>query len=352
MYMVLSVFITLALFVPHAFGETWSYGGRSFRAADDLFLMSPELLTTSAKAIADHIKYLKENFLKDIDEEFEVVFASTSGADALFFPPGTHEDSTGKMLQSAVIQINPRVLSGSKLFRLLGHEIFHYIHDKRSPNEQSWIREGLAQNFEHDVYGGISQTHLRGALSESRHALEEDFDISDISAERYGNTFLFFHFLEQNCLVDKAWKLALDDAMANVSGRQGLVRMLAHSESKSFNCLSVLDAMSEFTIQKLINSQSPVHPMALWPLLDAMEPMDSEGQVLRQLSRADLRRFFDQLPPFLGFKISAEVWTPVATHFSAIQFWYWSEAGQVLLPWSERPQLMAEDAQVLFFKKR
>ena len=347
-----SLFIFSVLMISNTFGETWSYRQRVFIAEDALYQMSPALLNFSARKIADHIEFLKQNHLPEIENDFVITFAPSGSADALFYPPLSYRDSEGKLVSSAVIVINPRVLSDNRLYRLIGHELFHYIHDKKAPYELSWIREGLAQNFEHDVYGGISQSHLRAALSDSRHALEENFDIENISSERYGNSFLFFHFLEQNCLVNQAWQEALEVASPDKFGRRTLESILTRSVVTSSLCASVVNLMGHFTIQKLINSQTQDHPMALWPLLEASQPMDSEGYVLGHLSEANLRKFLELLPPFLGFKISINIWFPQTTQFPDIEFWYWSESGQMLLPWFQRPLVLADDAQVLFFKKR
>ena len=331
-------------------GVSWNYGDHRFKTEDSLYLSSPRLIMTVAKKISDHITYLKSNFLHELNDNFLIIFGQTEDADALFYPPNHYVDSQGTRIETAVIVINPRMLSNTRLFRLLGHELFHLVHDAKAPQEKSWIREGLAQNFEHDVYGGISQTHLRAAITDSKYALEEEFDISLISSEKYGNAFLFFHFLEQNCLSTQAWRSALDHASA--VGREGLQVLLRAGEQKSSFCHNLLDVMGEFTLQKLINAQNSRHPIALWPLIETGEPMDTEGFVLGQLSTEDLGKFIDNLPSFLGFKISAKVWLPPVGPLSGIEMWYWAPSAQILMPWSDRPGSLSDDAQVIFFKKR
>jgi len=344
--------LLLTCLTTAAHGEAWVDDGHNFFAEDELYRASPALLRASSRKISRHIRHLKRSYLKDLKDDFVIVFAPTQATDALFYPPRLYVDGKGERFNDAVVVINPRMINNNRLFRLIGHELFHYVHDERFPHELSWVREGLAQNFESEVYGGITQSHLRAALEESRHALEEEFDISASQPEKYGNTFLFFHFLEQYCLKDKAWRMALNLKQTGRVGRGTIDALLELNGTKSSFCTNATATMSEFTLQKMINAQTATFPMALWPLLSAPEPMDQEALVLSQLSSIDLRRFFTELPPFLGFKLSASLWVPTVTDYRDIAFYYWSPGHSILLPWAERPSPFASDAMVIFVKTR
>lgn len=335
-----------------ALAEAWVDDGHQFFAEDELFQSSPAALRASSRKISSHIKYLKRTYLKELKDDFVIVFAPTQAADALFYPPKLYVDARGEKFKDAAVVINPRMLNNNRLYRLIGHELFHYVHDKKFPHEMSWVREGLAQNFEADVYGGITQSNLRSALQDSRHFLEEEHDASAPQPEKYGNTFLYFHFLEQYCLTEKAWKLVLNLKAPESSGRDTIEAILRSQEKRASFCSSAPETMGEFTLAKLINTQTPERPMALWPLLSALEPMNQEALVLAQLSAVELRRFFTELPPFLGFKLSANLWQPTTTGYRDITFYYWSAQTNTLTLWSERPTRLAPDASLIFFKRR
>jgi len=119
------------------------------------------------------------------------------------------------------------------------------------------------------------------------------------------------HFLEQNCLQERAWVSVLRNSKASARGRDTLALVLAQ-ESKlaaAAFCHSALRAMGEFTQAKLLNRRTEHWP-ALWPLLPSMPLAQQEAQVLVSLPREQLEDFLLLLPPFLGFKLPSDVVGP------------------------------------------
>ncbi len=300
--------LLLLLLVSPAIARTWSTLDTRFATTEEIYRSHPVRVLEVSRQVALHIKDLRKKYFPFFQQSVAVSFEATGAVDALFFPAGTYQGKTAIGKDHHVIVLNPRLFQSSRLWRMVGHEFFHAVHHELAPFELDWIREGAAQNFEYDVYGAVTQSHVRAALEDSRHALEENFDHSALSQERYGNTFLFMHFLEQNCLQERAWVSVLRNSKASARGRDTLALVLAQ-ESKlaaAAFCHSALRAMGEFTQAKLLNRRTEHWP-ALWPLLPSMPLAQQEALVLLNLPREQLEDFLLRLPPFLGLKLPAEL---------------------------------------------
>ncbi len=287
------------------------------------------------------------------------MFGPTRGVDALFFPAGTYQGPLQEELASeTVIALNPRLLNNPQRWRVLGHEFFHVVHHAHAPREADWVKEGLAQKFESEVYGGITQAHLRAALSSSRHALEEPFDTESPSAERYGNAFLFFHHLEQTCGVEQAWRLFFALPLGTPPGRGSLQAVLRGLQSPAPACNDARTLMSDFVIAKLTNQRREGVPRALWPLLPAMGASSADAQALARLSMPEQRRFLEQLPPFLGLKLPAGAWSPpfsparLALMGIEVRAWDTRPAIPRLLPWNDNAREAAPGVFLLLWRDR
>jgi hypothetical protein len=302
--------VALLICLP-ALAAQWVSGGRRFGAPETLHASNPERIVEASLEIANHLSLLHARHFSGAREQVAVVFEGTGDVDAVFFPAGLYSGELAAAFRNNdVIQLHPRLIGNARLWRLLGHEFFHAIHHHYSPQEVDWIREGLAQKFEHDVYNSVTQGHLRAALTSSRHALEESFDVANPAGERYGNTFLFFHHLEQTCGVSRPWETAFVAATSGLTGRSVIDALLRSTRTTFPACQSARELMSDFVISKLTNQRSASHPRALWPLMAPMAPMDAEARQLAAAPAADVRRFLELLPPFLGLKLPLASWRP------------------------------------------
>lgn len=330
--------------------------GRRFAVMDSLMTSSAPLVNLMAGHIADHLKLLHDTHFPSTTENAVVSLETVVGVDAIFYPTGSYAGMFAELKDETVIAVNPRILATDQLWRLLGHEYFHLVHHQRSPNEVSWIREGLAQKFEKDVYGNITQGNVRAALMTSTRALEENFNTASPSPEQYGNTFLFFHHLAQLCDIDLVWKEFLS-LPSTVSGRESIRQILTRSRSTAADCRSAESIMGSFVLAKLINQRTQLVARALWPQLGSMDVMQAEAQSLAGLPPGKQRRFFEALPPFLGLKLPSGVWIPLAqTTLTSLGVKVFILDHIAPMPrltlWNGAPIQAAPNRQILLYKAR
>lgn len=352
----MKTWLALLLLSTSVFAVSWESGGRRFVAADALYQSNPSRLQTAANQLADHLNHIHQTYFPETVESVTIVFDSTAGVDALFYPAGTYSGALQSEIPTGpIIAFNVRNITNQNLWRLVGHEYFHAIHHQTAPDEESWVKEGLAQKFEKDVYNGTTHSHVRAALSESMHPLEEAFNVSEPSPERYGNTFLFFHYMEESCGTENVWRLFLETPAGN-SGRATIQSVLDRIGSTNPTCQTSRALMTQFVLAKLINQRIEGTPRALWPQLAPMAPMRAEAQALAGLSRANLRRFLRDLPSFQGLKLPMALWTPPVTpealRQEGIEAWVLESAVPLarLRPWNGAAG--GANAQVILIKTR
>ncbi len=352
-------FLIVLLFISlKAHAGAWYVDDVLFSATDELYASGPGKLQQASLKIKKHIDFLLKNYFPHYKEEVIFTFESTKGVDAIFYPPLTYDGRTGLFKDRPVISLNPRLINDAKMYRLVGHEFFHAVHYSNAPNEVDWIREGLAQKFEAEVYGGITHSHVRAAMEDSRHALEENFDIASVKSERYGNTFLFFHFMEDHCGVEKVWSYFLQQQAVTVTGRDSIDSVLKTLKRALPHCQNALDLMGHFILAKLINLRGNDFSRALWPLLSPMPVMRSEAYALASLTPAEIRQFLSSLPPFLGLKLPVGVWTPpVSTDYLerqgvVLKLWKTVAGKGQLLDWDGETINNSSGEFILIYKKR
>jgi hypothetical protein len=338
-----------------ASAATWESGGIRFGVPENFGRIDNKTKDTATQ-IAAHIKRLRTEHFNDFTDIVSITFEATRDSDALFYPAGLYEGSVdGIPVEHAVISLNPRLINDTRIWRLVGHEFFHAVHHKNSPRELSWVREGLAQKFEYDVYGAINPTNVRAAISGSRRALEEDFDTFSVSAERYGNTFLFFQHWESRCGTENIWEHFLN-LKEDMIGSEAIDTLLQEARSTQSACVDAKSLMTDFVWEKLINQRHSTSPRALWPELPPMAAMRSVADSLNELSAVDELRFFSQLPAFLGLKFPQGVWRPKNSWQSlrslGVEFRIWDPRRGQLRPWNGSPLPVAEDAYLLLTKGR
>lgn len=357
--MLIMRFLIVLLFISlKAQAAAWYVDDVLFSAPEELYSAGAENLQQASLKIKKHIDFLIKTYFPQYKDEVVITFESTKGVDALFYPPKTYDGRTGLYTDRPIISLNPRLIKDARIYRLVGHELFHAVHYKYAPNEMDWIKEGLAQKFESEVYGGITHSHIRAGMEDSRHALEESFDVNDFRAERYGNTFLFFHFMEEHCGIEKVWSYFLTQQDSNVIGRDSITKVLSALKRARPYCQNALELMGHFTLAKLINMRGRDFSRALWPLLSPMPLMTSEAYALASLTPAEIRQFLTTLPPFLGLKLPVGVWTP------PVSLEYLERLGVIVKLWKTvagRGQLIDWDGEtinnksgefILLYKKR
>ena len=223
------------------------------------FECSPQICTTGvpqefknqSTMIANHVSMILANKIpqdvKDlvITKKLIFYFGKKLQPDAFFMPPQKDGD------EDHLIVINPDVFTNPKLYNLISHEYFHFIHYQFNPDEKDWIKEGLAQYFEFMISGQINNQHVEKALSSSNFPLESDFNIEKYEPEKYGNSFLFFYNLFQKCIDDqKLW----DYIKSKRSGREGIEFLLSLRKISKAYCQSFNAIATNYSFSKIFNT--------------------------------------------------------------------------------------------------
>lgn len=351
------LFIALILISLPVQAAEWLAQGRRFVAPDALVSGTNPFREVSER-IGEHLSRLHDAHFADTPEATVISFEPSMNVDAVFYPAGRYEGAVAGISRSNVIVVNPRLVRSPSLLRLVGHEYFHVIHWAHDKTQMDWVREGLAQLFEKEIYGGISTSNLRAALTQSRHALEESFDVNDYQAERYGNAFLFFHFMKETCDAQEMWNAFFHLPPGVAPGRDSVQSVLRLLRSPVSECNDVRDLMSRFVVAKLTNQRGGGLLRALWPELPGMPVMSAEARSLSALSFTDQRRFFEALPPFLGLKLPLGSWVPTLgardlTRLGIrVQVWRSALPYPTLSDWEGERPVAAGNSYLLIYKSR
>lgn len=166
--------------------------GSSLEKANEIFAFFEEKITP---IVPSHLqnkiskRWVKIEFQKDLEKG------------ALFID---HADET----QPLLLRVRSTLVNDPSFYRLLSHEWFHALHFVVHKDEPAWLREGLAQVFEHLVLGGYNGPNLIEALEYSTTRLDHEFKIDQVNREAYGHVFIYFYYLYQKCGKQAIfWKL-------------------------------------------------------------------------------------------------------------------------------------------------
>lgn len=229
----------------------WSRLGFTFEARAELYQTQQQKLLLASTDIAETLSEIQlEKLAPDIREQIKnkpivLIFEKNSATDAMFFPPGTKRDGA-----EWIITLNPVLLDTPNYQRIIVHEYFHAAHHSVKPNEKSWVREGLAQLFEYQVYGGFNFAHIHAGLTESNFPLEASFDVNNYQPEKYGNTLLYFYYLTTHC--DKNEQLFWALTQSEDNGREGITQALQAAST----CRDFASTATGFSLAKIMNSYS------------------------------------------------------------------------------------------------
>jgi hypothetical protein len=159
--------------------------------------LSPEqhnrALSAGKGLVGNTESMLERNLPKDIFESFQVQpirieLDSNIPYDGYFHPS-----------EPRTISLHPRLLSNAGLEEITIHEIFHALHFQVRPNEENWLKEGLAQAFSlmgRRNFGGFG---VEQALKGPSMPLMGPYDHSHAPASWYGKNLLFVRYLLRRC---------------------------------------------------------------------------------------------------------------------------------------------------------
>ncbi|MEK6707083.1 MAG: hypothetical protein AABZ06_15000 [Bdellovibrionota bacterium] len=179
--------------------------------------------------------------------------------DGHFFDP---DDLSGLIK----ICIQPKMLDTADLLRLLMHEYFHVIHYILHPNEEPWLREGLAQWFEFKAIGRFNSTNVGEAFLKPTTPLKGSYERFKINNAQYGHDFLYIYYLWSQCGGDQLiWSIIQGED--GIFGEQNITNALKAATTKQQTKLqskAALDQCSDFAssarafeIAKILNHTVP-----------------------------------------------------------------------------------------------
>jgi hypothetical protein len=281
----------------------WTRLGIRFEARPDIYrAATPQLLAASAEiseAItnlqAEHLAAVHPTFLRD--HALVVRFEKRGATDAMFFPPRTFAPAS----EEWYITLSPGLLSSPTYLRTVAHEYFHAVHHALNPWEEDWIREGLAQLFEHLVFGGFNFAHVHAGLTTSDVALEEPFDPNRYRPEQYGNTLLYFYYVNAQCAPGNAffWRLVA----GRVPGRAGVTAALEGLAAPAPHCRSFAATAAAFSLAKLINGYSGFEQSPVTFLVNTDKRLSLDRARERQLLAAPAE-LWRRLAPWRPLRVS------------------------------------------------
>jgi|GEM_PF-6106225 len=227
------------------------------------------------KVFDHHLPLLLQQKMKQ--KSIKVLIEKNSSAEGVFYPPGTHELFKGNDL---IISFDPSALSSLEFYRLVTHELFHAIHFVLKPQEESWVREGLAQLFENKIHQSYNLTNVMTALSVSTTSLLGSFDHMASDPEQYGHDFLFFYFLEQKCSQGNElffWQLS----SSLEQGKEGIESALKKSFSASRRslCINFKSSANAFMVARALNKYSGMPQQGDTYILDTDSVMAPNGHL-------------------------------------------------------------------------
>lgn len=101
----------------------------------------------------------------------------------------------------AILLQHNAILNPQNRKRLLVHEMAHLLHHQFRPDEENWVKEGLALLLEYVVNGAFNRSILN-AFSNPETSLTQDLDMDLATEEKlsqYGELTLYFYYIWRLC---------------------------------------------------------------------------------------------------------------------------------------------------------
>lgn len=112
----------------------------------------------------------------------------------------------GKNASKITVNINSLLQNdGQSLFF---HEFFHFIHYLYRPQEESWLKEGMAMLFEYYLTKHIHWKAAKAFRENSQRPLVVPYDPFKPNLADYGQSFFFLYYIQNKCgAIPLLWKL-------------------------------------------------------------------------------------------------------------------------------------------------
>ena len=112
----------------------------------------------------------------------------------------------GKDASKIIINVNSILQNDGK--SLFFHEFFHFIHYLYRPQEESWLKEGMAMLFEYYLTKHIHWKAAKAFRGNSQRPLVVPYDPLNPNLSDYGQSFFFLYYIQNKCrAIALLWKL-------------------------------------------------------------------------------------------------------------------------------------------------
>lgn len=169
------------------------------------------------------------------NKKIKLIFTASAPRDGLFVPPNE-------------IFISQKHLGSNGLTSLLTHEVFHAIHYLINPDEEPWVREGMAQFFEFIVTKNLNAKNLQAAIKNPLTPLIGEYDFKKPNDAQYGHNLLYFHYLFTHCGGENLfWKISR--GLNGLRGKE-LISTILDDEDHKEECTSFESSAISFLVAK------------------------------------------------------------------------------------------------------
>lgn len=255
--------ITMAL-------ATFIFTSKSWAIGPDLFLISmkwPNNLSEEVKEIAQQsivkINYKLEKVIpaevkNHIKNRPLVLKVIPHFGRAGIFIEGPYKIKVGNTTfeeaqKGLYILLSSEVFKSKDFERTFIHEYFHAIHAVLNPEEETWIKEGMAQMFEYLVLGHLNLANIQWAFLSSSTSLLDSNVKEELKHQQYGINALYFYYLYQQCGKDEIfWNLLSSSKQRGISNINLNLKQLNSAKEQ---CSNFKESAISFYLALAINSK-------------------------------------------------------------------------------------------------
>lgn len=134
---------------------------------------------------------------------------------------------------------------------LFFHEFFHFVQHLYRPQEDSWLKEGLARQFEYFLTGKTHWASIREFSQTNARPLVIEYDPFRPNAADYGQSFLFTHYLVSQCGGEELFWKIVKSGSSQVGA--SFIHQILLEES---DCYGFFEVHRDFLIAKSHNQLS------------------------------------------------------------------------------------------------
>ncbi len=273
---------------------------------DKVSLQAHELLKQHAQSTMDFLHtqvhpLIPQKILKRIQQHsLKIILKKTNQRHGLFIA-----NSEGMR-----IEIDSKIFLKSSFKLLLAHEYFHAIHHILNPGEETWVKEGLAQVFEHLATKTLNSHNIHASFNNISTSLIEQYDISLENKKLYGHHFLYFYYLLKNCGQDDLlWTLS--QGARTSTGAEMIDSVLKGALSINLDkkqCHSFKESFIHFEIARVLNKK------LFW--IDGNKNKyqllhTSQKASLSELSPPQLQETYENLPPYTPLYLDFQTYNQI-----------------------------------------